>query len=323
MESEASYAGIIATVPANDATCMMHADQIHIDTDVARAMLFEQFPEYRHESIEPVGSGTVAAVFRIGTVACARFPLRGTEPAASENTIRREARAMTRFAEISPVASPRALGLGLPGPRYPLHWSVQSWVQGSVATPGGLADSSAMALDVADLIARTRSTPTGGERFDGQGRGGRLTDHDPWVATCLARSEGLLDVHRLRGLWARLRELPPPGDDVMSHKDLVPSNLLAQGDRLVGVIDCGSFGPADAALDLVSAWHLFDRHPRELVRSRLRSSDTEWRRGAAWAFQQAIGLVWYYERSNPAMSELGRSTLARLLGDPEIGGGAF
>ncbi|WFR84638.1 hypothetical protein [Arthrobacter sp. Y-9] len=40
----------------------------------------------------------------------------------------------------------------------------------------------------------------------------------------------------------------------------------------------------------------------------------EWERGAGWAFQQAMGLVWYYRESNPDMSELGRSTLDRLLG---------
>jgi hypothetical protein len=29
-------------------------------------------------------------------------------------------------------------------------------------------------------------------------------------------------------------------------------------------------------------------------------------------------LIWYYRTSNPAVSELGRSTLDRLLGDPDI-----
>jgi hypothetical protein len=33
----------------------------------------------------------------------------------------------------------------------------------------------------------------------------------------------------------------------------------------------------------------------------------------AWAFQQAMGLVWYYAASNPAVSRLGRRTLDRIL----------
>ena len=40
--------------------------------------------------------------------------------------------------------------------------------------------------------------------------------------------------------------------------------------------------------------------------------DLEWARGSAWAFEQAMGLVWYYAESNPAMSHTGRRTLERL-----------
>ena len=63
---------------------------------------------------------------------------------------------------------------------------------------------------------------------------------------------------------------------------------------------------------------MLDREAREAVRSGLGSGDVEWKRGAAWAFQQAIGLVWYYRHSNPGMSALGRSTLRRILEDPGI-----
>lgn len=48
------------------------------------------------------------------------------------------------------------------------------------------------------------------------------------------------------------------------------------------------------------------------VRTELGCGDIEWDRGAAWALQQAIGLVWYYYDTNPTMAQLGRSTLARL-----------
>jgi len=45
--------------------------------------------------------------------------------------------------------------------------------------------------------------------FAGTGRGGDLRDHDAWLETCFERSESLLDVPRLRRLWARLREEQP------------------------------------------------------------------------------------------------------------------
>lgn len=269
---------------------MMHSDQIYIDADIAREMLFEQFPQYRQEQVKAFGSGTVNAIFKIGSVATARFPLRGTDPIACVNMLRNEARAMTRFAENCPVATPRPVGFGQPGLRYPIPWAVQSWVEGDVATPDGLAESTTFALDIANLIATMRSAKTNGQQLDGQGRGGCFSDHDKWMSVCFANSEGLRDVPRLRSTWAKLRQLPPSGSDVMSHRDLIPSNLLVRGGRLVGVLDSGSFGPADPALDLVCAWHLFNRNQHEVIRARLGSSEVEWKQRGCMGIRASHGL---------------------------------
>jgi aminoglycoside phosphotransferase (APT) family kinase protein len=187
---------------------------------------------------------------------------------------------------------------------------VQTWVPGTVATPDG--HSEAFAHDLAEFIAGVRGIDTRGRTFSGDNRGGHLPDHDAWMKTCLERSEGLLDVPPLRRLWAAFRALPREGGDVMTHGDLIPGNLLVDGGRLAGVIDVGGLGPADPALDLVAAWHLLDPGPREAFRADLRCGDLEWARGAAWAFEQAMGVAWYYVETNPPMSHMGRRTLERL-----------
>jgi hypothetical protein len=64
------------------------------------------------------------------------------------------------------------------------------------------------------------------------------------------------------------------------------------------------------ALDLVSVWHLLDATQRNVVRARLNPGEVQWRRGMAWAFEQAMGLVWYYEVSNSLVSLWGRRTHA-------------
>jgi aminoglycoside phosphotransferase (APT) family kinase protein len=133
--------------------------------------------------------------------------------------------------------------------------------------------------------------------------------------TCFSRSEKLLDVDRLRRLWTEFRKLPAAGPDVMSHGDLIPANLLTDDGRLVGVLDGGGFGPADPSLDLVAGWHLLDAETREVVRHSLGCGRVEWLRGKAWAFVQSMGVVWYYRESNPRMSALGLSTLARIVDD--------
>jgi aminoglycoside phosphotransferase (APT) family kinase protein len=297
----------------------MHENQIHIDRELVREMVTAQFPRHRNERIDQLQtSGTDNAIFRIGASVAARFPLRMTDPEEYAIRLRDEVAAMTEFAQHAPFQTPRPLGLGRPDGHYPMPWSLQSWVDGDVATPDGLATSATFALHIVKLIASLRATNARDRRFDGKGRGGNLPDHDGWMETCFENSTGLLDVPRLRRMWARFRELPPAGPDIMSHRDLIPANLLVHGEHLIGVLDAGRFGPADPALDLVAAWHLFDRERREIVRLRLGSSEVEWQRGAAWAFEQAMGLVWYYERTNPVMSALGRSTLRRLLDDPAL-----
>jgi aminoglycoside phosphotransferase (APT) family kinase protein len=167
-----------------------------------------------------------------------------------------------------------------------------------------------------EQLATVRAIDTRGRTYDGHGRGGELCTHDEWMQECLANSEGLLDVATLRSIWAEMRDLPR-GDtpDIMNHGDLIPPNTLVADGRLVGVLDVGGLGAADPALDLVSAWHLLDTARRQLLRDYVGSDDAEWQRGRAWAFQQALGAVWYYVDSSPTMSAGCRRTLERILAD--------
>jgi hypothetical protein len=59
-------------------------------------------------------------------------------------------------------------------------------------------------------------------------------------------------------------------------------------------------------------WHLLEEGPRETLRAAWGCSDVQWQRGMAWAFQQAVGLVWHYVDSNPVMSHWGRRTLDHI-----------
>jgi hypothetical protein len=67
---------------------------------------------------------------------------------------------------------------------------------------------------------------------------------------------------------------------------------------------------------------MLDGDARALLRRELDSDDVEWQRGAAWAFEQAMDAAWYYRESDPGMSALGRTTLARILDDASIAAAA-
>ncbi|MGW4646636.1 aminoglycoside phosphotransferase family protein [Kitasatospora sp. NPDC004289] len=295
----------------------MHEDQVDVTTGTVAGLIGDQFPEWGGLEVRFLPStGTVNAIFRVGDGLAARFPLRAAGGAAEVSAaLRREAEASAELARVSPFPVPEPVALGEPGAGFPLPWSVQTWLAGTAATAADPGRSEGFAEDLAVFLAAARGADTRGRRFSGGGRGGVLTDHDEWMALCFEESEGLLDVPRLRGMWSRLRELPREGADVMSHGDLTPGNVLVADGRLAGVLDTGGFAPADPALDLVGAWHLLERGPRQVLRTALGCDDLEWERGRAWAFQQAMGLVWYYVESNPAMSAMGRRTLDRLLED--------
>ncbi|GAA1187432.1 aminoglycoside phosphotransferase family protein [Pseudonocardia alaniniphila] len=297
------------------AAMMMHSDEVRVTPEVASRLIVDQFPQWRHLPIRAVvADGTDYAIYRIGDELAARFPLRAPDPSETRCRLVAEASAARELAVHSSVPTPEPVALGEPGHDYPLPWAVQTWVHGHVATDDDPSSSVAFARDLAGFIGALRAADTRGRKFSGTNRGGNLKDHDDWMHTCFRESAGLLDVEPLKRMWSEFRQLPRAGADVMSHGDLIPGNVLVNDGRLVGVVDCGGFGPADPALDLVSAWHLLDHGPRTELRMTLGSGDIEWARGMAWAFQQAMGLVWYYVESSPPLSRLGRRTLDRLAG---------
>lgn len=297
----------------------MHEGQLALDRETVRRLVTRQFPAWQDLEIREVASaGTVNAIFRIGDGLTARFALRAQDPGELRAELEGEAAAVRELAAATSVPTPEPVAIGEPGEGYPLPWGVQTWLAGHDATvedPGG---SVGFAEDLRAFIGDLRACDTRGRTFaGGGGRGGHLPDHDAWLERCFRESEDLLDVPRLRELWSNLRTLPEVDADTMCHGDLIPPNLLVREGRLAGVLDGGAFGPADPALDLVVAWHALDEAPREVLRSALGCGEVQWRRGMAWAFQQAMGLVWYYLDSNPTMSRLGRRTLGRLLSASE------
>ncbi|NUR51484.1 MAG: aminoglycoside phosphotransferase family protein [Hamadaea sp.] len=292
----------------------MHADQLEVTPETVRSLVGDQFPQWRKLPITPVAysEGTVNAIFRIGDDLAARFPLVPGDVAEVRQILRAEADASAELAGRTRFRTPEPVALGEPGAGYPLPWSVQTWLPGTVATVADPGESAGFAEDLAEFITGVRSIDTRGRTFSGSGRGGDLKNSDGWLDLCFDRSKEILDVPRLRAMWAEFRELPRTAPDVMTHGDLIPGNVLVDAGRLAGVLDVGGLGAADPALDLVSAWHLLEAGPRQVLRDRLGCDDIEWERGRAWAFAQAMGLPWYYADTNPPMARLGLRTLDRL-----------
>ena len=301
---------------------LMHDGQLSISVQHAQDTIYNQFPEFIGQEIKLLvpNVGTVNAIYRIGTIASARFVFqRQHESTHFLHLLHREQAAMTEFLDNSCFPGPQPIGIGQSSATYPLPWTVQSWLEGNIVTAESLAASNTFALDIARLITSLREVDVKERKFDGCGRGGNLRDHDAWMERCFGESLSLLDVPRLRKFCSFLRDLPKSERmDIMSHRDLTPMNILVEENHIVGILDTASFGPADPALDLVAVWHMLDRERRDLVREAVGVRDIEWVRGAAWAFEQAMGWAWYYQRSNPIMTASGKVTLQRIMEDAEL-----
>jgi len=292
----------------------MHAGQLAITAEQVRGLVADQFPAWGDLPVRAVASaGTVNALFRLGDGLVARFPLVPGDVDAVRRQLASEAAAAAELHGRITAPTPVPVAHGEPGDGYPLPWSVQTWLPGRDGFTDDPGESVPFAHDLARLMKELRAIDTAGRTFSAGGRGGELTNHDAWVESCLRSSGDLFDVPELLRRWAAWRELPRSGPDVMSHCDLTPGNVLVRDGRLAGVLDVGGFGPADPALDLVGAWHLLAVGPRAVFRDELGCGELEWERGRAWAFEQAIGAGWYYQRTNPAMSRMARRTIARLL----------
>ncbi|MET9270956.1 aminoglycoside phosphotransferase family protein [Kribbella sp. NPDC003557] len=292
----------------------MHEGQLDVTVELVARLVEEQFPQWSGLAIRAVPShGTVNAVFRIGDELAARLPIQPGDAAAVRQELEDEAEAARRLHAMSPYPTPEPVAIGAPAAGYPLPWAVQTWVDGTIAYDADVAGSAAFAEDLARFVLALRAQPTEGRVFTGPWRGGVLTSQDEWVAECLERSRGMIDVDNLTRMWADLRTTPRTEPDAWTHRDLMPGNLLAKDGRLAGVIDVGMFTVSDPAMDLQPAWNLLDPTARAAFRTALGSDDAEWRRGMGWSFAQAVGCLWYYVETNPVMSRTAHHTLTALL----------
>jgi len=155
----------------------MHPGQLDVTEATVRALVDQQFPAWRDLPVRALPSqGTVNDLFRLGEGLVARFPLVPGEVEATRSWLEAEARAARELLGRTRFPTPEPVALGAPGPGYPLPWSVQTWVAGTVATQEDPAGSVAFAHDLAQFIRDVRAIPTRGRTFRGSGRGASTSE---------------------------------------------------------------------------------------------------------------------------------------------------
>src|SRR5437763_8332877 len=224
--------------------------------DLIRGLIAAQFPQWADLAIKRWPSdGTVNAMFRLGDDMVVRLPLRkgGAKDIALEQVW------LPRLASLLPVTIPSVLAAGKPSDSYPWPWSVYQWLTGEHPLAGALSEPMLLAHHLAGFVEAMRSIalPDAPMAY----RGGPLGLLDAPTRTAIEQLRGMpeenVDCDAVTAIWEKALQLPDWGEPlVWLHADLMPGNLLVDGDRLTAVIDFGCAGAGDPACDLFPAWNL-------------------------------------------------------------------
>jgi aminoglycoside phosphotransferase (APT) family kinase protein len=274
----------------------MHVDEVDTDVPLVRRLLASQHPRWAGLPIERFPSaGTDNAMYRLGDDMAVRLPR--TRGAA--DVVAKEQRWLPILAPRLPLAVPLPLATGEPEGEFPYPWGVVQWLPGEPATLDRLDDPVRAALDLAAFVRALQGIdPTDGPTDK---RGLPVRRQDEMVRTGIRRLRGEVDAGAVTEAWNRAITVPDyDGPPRWFHGDLPHRNVLATSGSLTAVIDWGTCGVGDPAIETGIAWTLFPPDARGAYRDALGVDDATWERGKGWALTGVFGIS-YYRDTNPTL----------------------
>jgi aminoglycoside phosphotransferase (APT) family kinase protein len=288
----------------------MHDDEVETDAGLVQRLLASQHPQWADLPIARVPSaGTDNAMYRLGDRLAVRLPRIhwSVEFVAKEQTW------LPVLAPQLPLALPRPVAIGEPEELFPYPWSVVQWLPGELATLDRLDDPVQAALDLAAFVTALHAIDSTGGPQHHRGLPVRLLDDE--MRRCIAHLRGEVDADAVTRAWNQAMSAPDhDGRPVWFHGDLAYLNLLAQDGKLTAVIDWGTSGVGDPAIDMIIAWSLFPPDARNAYRDALRVDDATWERGKAWALT-GIFAIPYYRDTNPVLVANAITAIEAVLAD--------
>ena len=275
----------------------MHVDEVETDADLVGRLLEAQHPQWRDLPIQRVPSaGTDNAMYRLGDDLVVRLPRIDW----AVGNVAKEQRWIPVLAPHLPLALPQPVAVGAPTEEFPYPWGVHEWLPGEMATPEQLRDPIEAARVLAELVRSLRAIdPTDGPRAN---RGAPLRLGADRVRRAIAAVDAEVDAAALLEVWDEALAAPEhSGPPTWYHGDLAYLNVLALDGRPSAVIDWGSCGVGDPAIDLLPAWSILPAGAaRDVFREEVGADDAEWARAKGWVVTGVFGIP-YYRHTNPSL----------------------
>ncbi len=115
-------------------------------------------------------------------------------------------------------------------------------------------------------------------------------------------------------VWADALDAPAhAGEPCWFHGDLHEGNPVVRESRLAAVIDWGTAGRGDPAVELNVMWGSVPESAAQLYRDQVGLDEAAYRRARGFALAPAISGWTYYHHTNPAMSRSSLDTVRKLI----------
>jgi aminoglycoside phosphotransferase (APT) family kinase protein len=286
--------------------------EVVVDEELVRALLEAQHPDLASLPLEFFAEGWDNAIWRLGVDLLVRLPRR--ELAAP--LARTELRWLSRLAGTLPLPVPAPVRAGVPGCGYPWPWSVVPLLHGNKASELVPLTSPSAAAGLAGFL-RALHQPAP-----------RDAPHNPYRSVPLeARDDAFRQRVALLGAdiearaqpwWELACAAPPsPAPATWVHGDLHPGNVLVDAGALCGVVDFGDLCAGDPAVDLSSAWLLFEQPLATDVLAAYGADDPSLaHRARGWALLFSVMFASISDDANAVGRSAGLASLLRLLEEP-------
>ena len=282
---------------------------VEVTQSLVEQLVGDQFPELAGAPVCFFGSGWDNTTYRLGSSLAVRMP-------RIEASVALLVLEQTRLPLLQPhvdVLLPVPVHVGQPGRGYPWPWSIIPWRTGTTAAEADLCSDQAPRLGRI-LRSLHEMDPAGLERSAWRGYPLAHRTDDLRAALRDLEPEGAID--GLAAVWEDALAAPCDAhDDRWVHADLHPKNILVQDGALASILDWGDMTLGDRAIDLASAWLLFDTrdHPR-LWEAYGATNEAMVRRARGWAAFFIAMTLRTGRVSDPAMAEAAERAASRLLG---------
>ncbi|MED1557002.1 aminoglycoside phosphotransferase family protein [Bacillus paramycoides] len=288
-----------------------------INTELAKRLVQEQFPEWAHLEIKPVKfSGHDNRTFHLGKQMSVRLP----SDAAYVPQVEKENKWLPILSkEITlPISSP--IAKGNPSAEYPWPWSINKWIEGETVTKENVHNLNEFATDLGSFLVELQSIDAsngpkaGAHNFY---RGGLMSVYDEEARVAIENNKDVFDETLLKHLWDLALRSTWERTPVWVHGDIAPGNLLIKDGKLCAVIDFGILGIGDPACDAAMAWTFFDKNSRNVFKEVLCMDEETWNRARGWALWKALITYDANRNSNKRMAEESCRVIQVIVDDYE------